>query len=267
VYLGWITQVIRGIVIAGQIISRGKKHVLGLRDIVKENKCTMHDKTLYFVDKDFDDDPQPGQFSDVYVTRGYSIENELISWSIVEMYARAYFDIADDNDQAAVSKFAIEYEKLISSYIAVSAELQKTIHICRKNSWRCLPGDNPLDFFSIDWPSMQVRQVHSTLQEMLIALGIEAQDRHHVQMILPSPSTFEKLQPNMDWRGKFHFGMAKKFLIHMKDARVSGAVPFQRAAKVEADPAHPSVMGALASFCAPPECLVKFLENARPGFA
>ncbi|MFC7207507.1 DUF4435 domain-containing protein [Comamonas endophytica] len=107
VYVGWLRQLLKKCTELGaQIIARGKKNVLSLRELILKNPETAKDNNLYFVDRDYDVEPKSGSLPDVYVTRGYAIENELIDWNIIENFIRAYFDIADyyDNEALEIAK-------------------------------------------------------------------------------------------------------------------------------------------------------------------
>lgn len=262
VYVKWITQQLNGIQIGGQIIARGKKNVLLLRELIKRNAKTCTNKDLYFVDRDYDIEPKLGTFTDVYVTRGYSIENEVSSWAVIESFIRAYFDIADNADQEALTKAKEKFQGLFDLYLAQSRECQRVIFICRTKSFDCLPGDSVFDYLNVDWDNAVVRQTYSSIDQLLLALKIDEVSRNEVLRLLSGNDTnFDCLNPMLDWRGKFHFSFVKKFLTFLRDARTKGTHPFCRPSKVDSDPAHPGVIGALGSFSPAPECLVSFISS------
>lgn len=261
-YVKWITQQLQGVQIGGQIIARGKKNVLLLRELIHRNATTCLNQDMYFVDRDYDVEPKLGTFKDVYVTRGYSIENEVSNWVVLEPYIRAYFDIADNDDQEALVNAKDRFHQLFTAYLAQSHECQRAIFICRTKSIHCIPGESVFDYLSVDWNNTTVRQTYTSIEKLLSALKIGEADQNEVlRDLTTSDIDFDSLDPVLDWRGKFHFSFIKKFLTFLRDARTTGAQPFCRASKVDSDPAHPGVIGALGGFSPAPECLVSFLKS------
>lgn len=269
-YMKWVTQQLKCGKIGGQVIARGKKNVLALREIIQKNVNTCMNPDMYFVDKDYDDEPKLGTFSDVYVSRGYSIENEVSNWDVLEPFIRAYFDIADSSDQDALLAAKSSFHQIFASYIHQSKECQRVIFICRTRSLHCLPGESVFDYLNIDWSNANVRQTYSSIEALLSALKVEGKDRSEIltQLII-NDASFDSLDPTRDWRGKFHFSFVKKFLIFLRDARSAGTLPFSRPSKVDADPSHPGVLGALGGFSPTPECLLVFLRTclSQPKFS
>lgn len=262
IYMRWVTQLLRESHIGGQIIARGKRNLLALRDLIQKNTTTSADRNIYFVDRDYDIEPKQGTYRDVYVTRGYSIENEVIDWSVVEPYIRAYFDIADSNDQDSLTNIREIFHQVFSTYIAESREFQRVIYICRTKSLVCQPGESVFQFLSVDWENAVVERTYASLDALFDALDIQVNDRATVMQCLNvDDADFARLNPALDWRGKFHFSFIKKFLTVLREARISGRHPFKRPSKVDADPAHPSVMGALGGFSPAPQCLAVFLSS------
>ena len=119
VYVGWVFALLAHAQLA-QIIARGKKNVLALRDLIRRNKTTADHQNIYFVDRDYDVSPAQETFSDVYVSRGYSIENETIDRSLIGRYIHAHFDIADADDAASVESAEAHFDKLLNEYLTAS---------------------------------------------------------------------------------------------------------------------------------------------------
>jgi hypothetical protein len=260
-YIGKVVSIL-GTDSVKQIIARGKRNVLELRDLIKRNLSTAKDVVVYFVDKDFDAAPTPGEFPDVYVTRGYSIENEYLKWGAVECFIRANFDIADASDEQALSELREFFELSLESYLRASTELHKTVYLCRTESIRCLPGDEITAFLRVDWMAQSVSAVYTSYDALFDLLSIGEADRSSITQKLPLPSQFEALEPVMDWRGKYHFHFLKLLLSHIAAARVKGARPFARGAKISVDPSHPSLLSSLSAHVGTPPCLVSFLRGS-----
>jgi len=260
-YIGWLQhRIVANSSLAGQIIARGKKNVLALRDIIKGNCQTSNDKNLYFVDKDYDSTPTASSFLDVYVTQGYSVENELIKWPILDSFMRAYFDIADGEDQEGLLSAKQNFESLFQSYINEAKQLHQIVYICRTKKITCYPGDSIFSFLHVDWLNGKVQRSYQTLDELFQLLKIKEVDFPAVVSEMQAEVSFHELEPRMDWRGKFHFSLIRGFLVYLKDARTTGSLPFKRAAKVNSDPSVPNLMGILASLCERPPCLASFFD-------
>lgn len=269
-YIKWVTQQLGSRKIGGQVIARGKKNVLALREIIRKNVNTCGNPDIYFVDKDYDDQPRLGTFCDVYVSRGYSIENEVSSWDVLEPYIRAYFDLADSSDQEALLAAKRSFHQIFEAYINQSKECQRVIFICSTRSLYCLPGENIFKYLDIDWHNANVRQTYLSIDALLCALKIESKDRNEIlTQLIEGEASFDTLDPTLDWRGKFHFSFVKKFLMYLRDARNAGTLPFSRPAKVDVDPSHPGVIGILGTFSPTPKCLLEFLNACltQPNFS
>lgn len=245
-----------------QLIARGKRNVLDLRDLIKRNVSTSGDKVVYFVDKDFDLEPKPGDFSDIYVTRGYSIENEFFCWSAVEGFVRANFDIADASDEAALVEIKDLFHRSVEGYIKAAFDLHKVVYICRRNSVRCMPGEDIGSFFRFDWASIKFDAAYHDMGSLLSLLDVPESDRASVEAAFPLDSSFENLDPFMDWRGKFHFSFLRIWLLSLAGARVKGVAPFARSARIAVDPAHPSLLGVFSGYVGAPPCLDPFMKSS-----
>lgn len=262
VYVGWLQQVIRSCVyVGGQIIARSKRNVLALRDLILNNPQTAHDKNLYFVDRDYDVEPTPESLPDVYVTRGYSIENEVVSWAAVSSYMRAYFDVADSDDQEALFDTEKVFQTAFQAYLTESRELHRVVYICRTKGIDCYPGDSVFTYIQVDWTSGAVHRSYTGVEELFEILKVDIAARSGLAAFLAADDGFKDLDPVKDWRGKFHFSFLRGFLIYLRDARTGGSAPFKRRAKLTADPSHPSLMGLLGSLSACPETLALFVTG------
>lgn len=247
-----------------QVIARGKRNVLELRDLIRKNLTTSKDVTLFFVDKDYDTRPAPSEFNDVYVTPGYSVENECVRWPIVEAYIRANFDVATADDEAAVAEVKAMYDSGWEAYVRESEELHKVVFVCRHSSTRCIPGDDLGAYFRIDWAAGIVSAKFASQDELFELLQIGAEDRPTVIARLADASAFDSLDAQRDWRGKFHLSLVRSLLSHVAGRRIGGIAPFKRAARIGVDPTHPSLLAMMSAYVQVPDCLAGFL---RAGFA
>lgn len=264
IYINWLRQLlVQCNKICGQIIARGKKNALALRDLINKNPLTANDKNLYFVDRDYDIEPKPDSFPDIYVTRGYAIENEVVGWSVVDSFIRAYFDIADCDDHESLELARVQFETGFTSYLQQTKDLHRIIYICRTKGIDCLPGDSALSFVKIDWITGVTQPAHNSIGAILSALKIETSKHPEIISALAEADGFMALNPVADWRGKFHFSIVRSFLNHLKQTRLDGTPPFKRSAKLNADPANPALIGLLGSVAPYPPCLAKFMARCN----
>jgi|GEM_PF-2284914 len=244
-----------------QLIARSKKNVLGLRELIKRNATTSHDVVLYFVDKDFDLEPKSDTFDDLYVTRGYSIENELFDCNGLINFLRANFDIADADDERALDDIAQLFDRLSSEYLRESKALNLAVFLCRRNKVRCIPGDDATSFVTIDFFTGSAILNFESREVMFEKLGIDPGDFQVVSRLMDEPSDFESLDPLLEWRGKYHFSVLKKFTVFLANQRTRGLHPFKRAARVVVDPVHSGFLPGFAAFVVAPECLQRFVSK------
>ncbi|MDO8775125.1 MAG: DUF4435 domain-containing protein [Burkholderiaceae bacterium] len=258
-YIGKVTMLLGNLSVK-QVIARNKRNVLELRELIKRNLATADDVVAYFVDRDYDILPKPGDFSDIYVTRGYSLENEYVKWSVVEGFLRANFDIADASDETALVTLKAIYDEAVDHYINASFDLQKLVYLCQKASIRCLPGEEISSYLRFDWTTFAVSTKYVTVDSLIELLSIDAKYRPTIVTQLRSVSEFESLEPIMEWRGKFHFSFLRMLLSHLAVARTKGTSPFSRSARIAVDPTHPSLLAILSSYIETPPCLQSFLK-------
>jgi hypothetical protein len=244
-----------------QIIARGKKNVLGLRDLVLRNIRTSTDKNIYFVDRDFDDYPAPGDEDDVYVTRGYSIENELVDWAIVEPFIKANFDIADSDDSAALLTIGRLYRTLFEKYLILARDINQVVYLCRKTAVKCIAGDNISTLLEINWEGESIRPLFNNYDELFRLLHIQPEKWDVIKNELPIVDRFSEFDRVKNWRGKYHFSFLRRFLILTHSSRLAGKAPFSRSSKINVDPSHPSLFGLLSAFAPTSDCLQSFINR------
>lgn len=244
-----------------QLIARSKKNVLELREIIKRNATTLHDVVLYFVDKDFDLEPKSGTYDDLYVTRGYSIENELFDCNGLLSFFRANFDIANADDERALDDIAQLFGRFRSEYLRESKALHLAVFVCRRNKVRCTPGDDATNFLTIDFGTGSAILNCESREVMFEKLGIDPSEFQVVSRLMDEPSDFESLDPLLEWRGKYHFSVLRKFAVCLAEQRTKGIHPFNRAARVVVDPVHSGFLPGLAAFVAAPKCLQNFVSQ------
>lgn len=253
-------RIIVGEIPLKQLIARGKKNVLDLRKLIQRNIETSHDKTLYFVDRDYDKSPAPGDFKDTYVTRGYSIENEVFSWSVIESFLRSHFDIATAEDETAIENAKQMFEETTSSYLDATRVIQKIIFTCRRNNIKCTTGREIGDYFTINWRTLTVTPKFESESELMTHLCVNAEDHQEILRLITEENEFESLNKSTQWRGKYHLSFLKSLLVNLASKRRKGEHPFLRASRVGVEPNHPSLFPTLSINTPLPGCLVEFMK-------
>ena len=246
---------------AGQLITRGKKTLLGLREVVSRNVATRLDEVLYFVDKDYDPSPSPSHVPDLYVTRGYSIENEVVRWDVLEQVIRTNFDIADADDNLAIGFIEAVYGRMLGMYLSTCRDAHRTVFVCRTNSISCMPGESIKDLVDVQVVAQQVRRKYETEQELFGLLRVDPSEQTRVSTLMQASASFDELDPVLHWRGKFHFSFVQIFLSQVCQLRREGAAPFARQAKIAFDAFSPSVWPGLFAAAPTPACLEAFLTE------
>lgn len=244
-----------------QCIARGKSNVLVLRSLIEKNKSTNEDSVLFFVDNDFDRQPKPGAFPNLYVTRGYSIENELIAPDIFEKVARANFDFSGHDDEVALTEMVEQYKVLFQKYVDVSHDLHKLVFVCRRASIVCQPGSSLNGLIQLEADESKIATLYFDIEELMDKLSIPNSDRPKVKDLFMKDVEFSSLQPEIDWRGKFHISFFKNIFDRFRTMRESGMYPFKRASKVAFDPKHANAFPVYCSFAPLPACLVSFFSG------
>lgn len=259
VYMGWVSHTLIGIR-TGHLIAQGKRNVLELRDIVRRNSETAEDVIGYIVDRDYDLTPAVDAHSDVYVTGGYAVENELIERSTVERFMSAHFGIVDANDVEDVARALDLYEDLILKYFLSTYLPHKVVFVCRRLSIRCTPGSDASSFIDWTWGSDEVSPRTTDLAELLEILKVDETQVPRLLAALEDDSEFDTLDPMSEWRGKYHLSFVRRFLVGIAGARRDGTMPFRNRGRVITDPASPSLMSVLASQVQTPQRLRVFLR-------
>lgn len=259
-YLGKINQLLAGHTFH-QLIPRGKKNVLNFRNLVKKNISTSSDKNIYFVDKDYDDSPASGDAIDLYVTRGYSIENELMDWNVIQSFIKANFDIADYDDMNAILSIKNIYENYLNQYLTKSKVVHQLIYFCRKSNIDCIPGGDIYSILSFDFKNAAISVQYVSIDDLLNKLKIGIENHAVIKASYANFNGFDELDEMLSWRGKYHYSFLRKFLIHLHFLRTQGESPFIRKSKISIDPSHPSLLGLISAFASTPICLQLFVNK------
>ena len=150
---------------------------------------------------------------------------------------------------------------MVEVYLAKSKDLQKAMFVCHRSVTTYYSGEDISQFFDINWQDGWVREKCYTNEQWLEALRVDSTEKIRVLAEIRADQEFDEFDSSARWHGKLHFDFLKKYLVHLADARRRGRPPFNFAAKIVSDPAHPSLMSQLAAFTPPPESFVTFTRT------
>ncbi|UCZ86035.1 DUF4435 domain-containing protein [Pseudomonas sp. L5B5] len=235
------------------IIAKGKDQVLALRAILQENYY-QDDRIRFFVDHDFDGLKGYTRGNDIYVTEGYSIENHLADRKILSSLLNSEFKCCSENDEKTVTTINDLFNHFLAAFFEIMRPVNQAIFYARTHNVKLKNiedrigeyflftldsiTDKKTDYFNlIGWPEETTRDISS----------IEAD--------------FSKIDPHMQWRGKFIFELFIKFLHQLKNDRTSETPKFfEKKAGVKFDP-NGDIIRVLASLSTIPPSLSAFITS------
>lgn len=245
-----------------QLIARSKKNVLKLYQLIMRNEQESSRAVVFCVDNDFDttrisesDKPQ------IYITRGYSIENELLPWSTLEKFILAHFDISNDADNSSLENLALLYESNKINFFHATKIFNHVVFACRRLGVTCTLPNGLMDFIDFQFESQKFSNNISSIDEVFDLFKIHPDDRGCISLYIKQNEEFQLLNPEMDWRGKFNYDFLREFLIFLTEARRAGKPPFSKKSKPEIDPTHTGLFSALAASTLPSTCFIDFCQQ------
>jgi hypothetical protein len=248
--------------------ANGKDNVLSLRGLLARSKEPSLGVNFYFVDADFDGLKGHPPGCDLYVTPTYSIENILVSRDALRKLLNAEFglgtaELIDDRDHI-VNLFDI----FLQQYSVELKEANRIIHCVRRES--LLGNDitngsieeNCDKFANINHGKFLVEKnaTGDVLSKLIKVKGeIKYADfqRHS--------EDFDRLDPQLNWRGKFLLYLFRRFVSILIEDRNSANPRFFSAGKgkISFDTNNDTFIRTLASICNVPECLVEFIGGIK----
>ena len=237
------------------LVCRGKDSVLELSDLVERNLESEKSITFFAVDNDYDGMKGRGFRDNVYVTPSYSIENLLFSNSIIESLLLAEYHCYDSLE--CKNNVLSLYKKLKIDYISSVTLPNKIIYYCRLNNLNKLSiVDNLKALVDISLSGVRAKYDEVSIYEILSVSGFVSDED-----LVAQEKEFAGLDPDLEWRGKFHLQFLKEFLRLLKDDRMlESPEHFKERRKVSFDP-YQSIIRTLSSICSVPESLKTFVSR------
>jgi len=235
------------------IIAKGKDQVLALRQALKNNHY-QDNKVRFFVDQDFDGLKGHSVGDDIYVTEGYSIENHLADAGILSSILNSEFKCCADENEDTIKNVNALFDEFLAAFFEIMRPVNQAIFYARTHNVKLkniedrigeyflftlerIVDKNSNHFDLIGWPAGLDRDVSSV------------------------ESVFSKMDPHMQWRGKFIFELFVKFLSQLKSDRTSDAPKiFPKKAGVKFDP-NGEIIRTLASLSTIPPSLSVFVAQ------
>jgi hypothetical protein len=235
------------------IIAKGKDQVLALRQALKQNHY-QDNKVRFFVDHDFDGLKGHASGDDIYVTEGYSIENHLADSGILSSLLQSEFKCCADEDDGAVKRVSALYDEFLTVFFEIMRPVNQAIFYARTHDVKLKNIEDRIGeyfLFTLD----SIADKHSDHFNLIGWPADIARDISSVEEV------FSKMDPRMDWRGKFIFELFVKFLHHLKNDRTSDAPKlFSKKVGVKFDP-NGEIIRSLASLSTIPPSLTAFVAQ------
>lgn len=235
------------------VIARGKDQVLGLRKILHKNSI-KDNRVVFFVDNDFDGLKGHQAGEDIYVTDGYSIENHLANTAILSSLLYSEFKCCSDGDHEAVEKINNLFKEFLEVFFEIMRPVNKAIYYARIHGVRLNNIESGVgEYFLLTLDSVKIRDV-----DYYDLIGWPADRDRDVSSI---DEQFSKMDPHMEWRGKFMFELFVKFLNQIKIDRTSDSPRFfSKKTGVKFDP-NGEIIRSLASLSSIPSSLSVFIGS------
>lgn len=246
----------------GVLVCRGKDRVLDLMDLLARNKSGDSDLVKYFVDHDFDGLKDRAANDDTYCTQTYSIENHLVSPSILRQILVGEFRCVGSNGSEEVDRAMDYFHRVMDSYTVAFFQVNLAIFSLRKNRVDSGTIENDLKKYvtiSTDGVrcELELKDIWSLTgaSKTLDLAGLET-------MMNEAEPGFGGLDPLRNWRGKYLLSIFQKVLVLLKEdrGRKSDWQIFQSRAAVSAN-FDGNIVRALSSLAPLPADLRSFFER------
>lgn len=237
----------------------GKDRVLELYDVLKNNIESSSAMVAFIVDHDFDGLKGRDPHEMLYVTKAYSIENYLVSRTVVEKILNAELKChnSDDDISAGLACFDRFCENYQNSFYLInkSIYISRTSNSFKVNTQKSIENNVKLDLRHLDFNINDAQSCRDFLTAE-IATG-------DLKSLLDSKNDdFDRLDPIFSWRGKYVFHSFIRFLkLLVEDrGRRKDREVFSTRAGVNFSPDEGSIR-LLASVIDIPKCMKEFFET------
>lgn len=235
----------------------GKGNVLKLHDLIDESMVIDLDNFWCFIDKDFDGIRGHPPSEKIWMTPTYSFENLLVSDVVLNALLSGEFRCNDADGVQDAVKVRSHFEAFLTSYTSALRFANLCAFHARLHNIETHSHDGTITpTISVDYP---IAKTSLTDEEILSRMGrVKPLERFQV---MTSEEAFDKLDPLMEWRGKFLFAAFVAFLEALKHDRGRKEPSiFTTRAKMTFDPRTDSVR-TFSSLAVLPDCLKSYLDS------
>ncbi|WP_186190027.1 DUF4435 domain-containing protein [Burkholderia gladioli] len=258
VYRTWMRYISNAIVYE-PIEVKGKDNVLSLREFIRASAQNSADKTLFFIDRDFDD---PGAskyagWSDTYVTPAYSIENILVTPTVLDFLLIEDFGLTGEN-QGLRAPIIDHFTGLLDEFREAMLRVNSYLRWIRRESVACasFPKDAK-SLISVDLSG--VRKLYADdLRE--IAQSLELTSIPSDEVLKCHAEALASADLILSGRGKFVFDFFRRFIMALFADCRADTRRFFPSKRNPSEPTH-DLMRKLAGFSTSPDCLRKFVAQ------
>ncbi len=237
-------------------VCKGKDKVLDLRLLLSRNIAKDCDRVRYFIDKDFDGLKGHPPGLDVYCTPCYSFENLLVNKTVLQILLTGEYRCSDENADADIDIVTRVFDERLSEFIECMHEANLLIYHARKNGIKLSDIKEDLNKYLSVTAGLVKLVINKGDLHQLVGYCEEPKQAE----ILASKIDFDKLDPCLDWRGKFIFSFFRKFLLDIKEDRGSKAPQyFASRANMSFTPGG-DIIRSLASIISIPACFATFVS-------
>ncbi len=242
------------------VVGSGKDQVLGLRANLQKSQSSLHFRTLYFIDKDFDGLKGRVPGPDLFCTKRYSIENYVVCEEALRSILLDELRCANDgNDPGrAVEQFCLSYD----DFLRTMREVNLRIFAARRSSIRLSAIEDRIHKY------VDVNLTNSIIKFKQVDLEtlVPAVPRQHIDITLPIETEFNNLDPRHGYRGKFAYGFFRSWVeLLAQDRRAAGPRLFAQQSARTTFSANILTLRSLASRMKVPMELRAFIMRATQG--
>ncbi|PNA02034.1 MULTISPECIES: DUF4435 domain-containing protein [unclassified Pseudomonas] len=234
------------------IVAKGKDQVLALRQSLQNNHY-QDDKVRFFVDHDFDGLKGYDFGDDIYVTEGYSIENHLADSAVLSSLLNSEFKCCE-GDEDSVKKINILFDDFLAAFFEIMRPVNQAIFYARTHDVKLANIEDRISEYFL----FTLENITDKKSDYFQLIGWPVDLERDTSSV---EGDFSKLDPHMQWRGKFIFELFIKFLHQLKCDRTSNAPTlFAKKAGVKFDP-NGEIIRSLASLSTIPPSLSAFVAH------
>jgi len=237
------------------IVADGKKNVLGLRTLVNSNRTGDLSDVKFAVDRDFDELQGHTPGGDIYCTPTYSIENMLVCRRNLNNLLLAEFRCSRDDSADSILNLLTLYDERHREFCSVFHEANRMIFYARNSGVKL----NGIEDKVNKYVNIKLHAVTSKVGSGEIATLVGYPEAPSDMELSKIDCDFQKLTPNVDWRGKFFIDFFRTILAQLKEDRCQKKPTyFEKKQTVSFEPGK-DMFRMLSSMTNPPECMKDFI--------